>query len=469
MQVLRGLYSVGLFLWVSSFAGPALSQSVTTYHNDVQRTGANSAETALNTSNVTTGIFGKLFSLPVDAQIYAQPLYVPSVAIPGKGTHNVLYVATENNSVYAFDGDSPSQVLLWHVNLGPAVQTSSLLTDGCSDLCPQVGITSTPVIDLSRQAIYVAAEETNAQGQPVFYLHSLNIANGLERTGSPILISGQVSGSGTGSSNGVLVFSAQELFQRPALLEINGDIYVAFGAHQDNGNWNGWIFSYDGLSLRRLAVKCTTPNGSGAGIWQGGAGLASDGLGNIYAATGNGDFTAAYGGSDYGDSVIKLDAVGLAVTSYFSPWNTATLDSGDSDLGSGGVLVMPGSVVQLAPLLVAGGKDGIMIVLNTANLGGFNSSSDAGDTVQEWQATAPSYTSGLYGGSVYFNSNLYYWGGSETLQQYFFDGTSFSLAASGSFTIPTGGNATGAMSISSDAGAPGSSILWAPTGAVGER
>jgi hypothetical protein len=458
--------------------------SVTTASNDIQRSGVNKAETVLNVSNVRPGSFGKLFSFQVDGQIYAQPLYLPAVSIPGKGLHNVVYVATENDSVYAFDADSPSQTPLWTVSLGVPLQlnASTVLQEDCTDLCPQVGITSTPVIDVSRQAIYVVAEtRTNSPSQPVaFYLHALDVTTGHERTGSPALISGQVNGTGDASVNGVVTFNALQQIQRPALLEVNGSIYIAFASHQDDDPWHGWIFQYDGLSLRRLGVFCTSPNGSEAGIWQGGGGLASDGNGFIYAVTGNGDFNPP--ANDYGDSVLKIKASGLTLASYFSPWNTVCLGEADWDLGSGGPVIFQGSGAQNT-FIVAGGKDGRLILMNTTNLGGNNSSAltdnclggvgnpsnvdvtgvfDSGITaLQEWNASVGPPNS-LYADKVYFNNYLYVWPAGDVLHQYFFNGLfSTQPAHTGSAVIPINGIAVAALAISSNSNATGTGILWA--------
>jgi hypothetical protein len=420
--------------------------SVTTWHNDNGRTGANPNETILNTSNVNGATFGKLYSLPVDAQIYAQPLYVPSVAIPGNGTHNVLYVATENNSVYAFDADSSSTQPLWQVNLGVPVPSGE-------NIFPYIGILSTPVIDVSRQAIYLVAQ-TYANSNAQFYLHSLDITTGKDRVGSPVLISAQVPGVGAGSSNGTLSLVPFQCLQRTALLELNGNIYVGIGSHADHWPYHGWMLGFDGVSLRRIALKCYSPNGYGSAIWQGGAGLSADPAGNIYVATGNGDFNPAVG--DYGDSVLKLNAAGgLVMTSSFTPSIQQFLESADQDLGTGGVLVMPGSSLQIAPTVIAGGKYGQIYVLNGASLGGYNSTDQV---VQEW-----SLGSNRLGGNVFYNNMLYIWADGQTLLRYSFNGSSFTA-------IPPPQNAfqsdpayanSPAMSISANGLVPGTAILWA--------
>ena len=437
-----------LIVIVAALAGGSAAQvvSVTTWHNDNGRTGANPNETILNTSNVNPSSFGKLYSLPVDAQIYAQPLYVPSVAIPGNGVHNVLYVATENNSVYAFDADSSSPQALWHVNLGVPVPSGA-------NIAPYIGILSTPVIDVSRNAIYLVAEtyiNSNAQ----FYLHSLDITTGKDRVGSPALISGQVPGVGAGSSNGTVAFVPFQNLQRTALLDLNGKIYVGFGSHADTWPYHGWLFGFDGVSLRRLMVTCFSPNGYGAALWQGGAGLAADSTGNIYFATGNGDFNPAVG--DYGDSVLKLNApAGLVMTSTFTPHNQLQFESADLDLGSGGVLVMPGSPLLTAPMVLAGGKDGQIYLLNSANLGGYNPS-DA--VVQEWNSVSQ-----RFGGNVFYNNMLYVWCVGDALRMFSFDGNAFTPIPppQGAFQPYVSYSNSPAMALSANGLNPGTAILWA--------
>jgi hypothetical protein len=431
--------------------------SVTKYHNDNGGTGVNSEETILTTSNVTTDSFGKLYSLPVDGQIYAQPLYVPSVSIPGAGTTNVLYIATEHNSVYAFDADSSSSTPLWKVNMGTPLLCTSI--PHCNrDLLPEIGITSTPVIDVSRQAIYVVSE-TFIGGQATFKLHSLDLATGAEKSGSPVIIAGQSAGTSSEGTGSVVTFNPFMHWQRPGLLKLNGIIYIAFGGHQDTPPYHGWIFGYDGLSLRRVAVKNLSPDAGYTGVWQGGEGLTADNLGNIYLATGNGLMTASTGGRDYGDSVVKLNALSnLDVTSYFSPSDQSSINNADKDLGSGGALVVPGSVAQNGTMVIAGGKDGRIFVLNSASLGGYNTTDSV---IQRFQATQWAFS-----GKVYFNSALYTWGSGDYLKRFAFNGTSFSLASSSTFQNAFGYTNTPAMSVSANGTSNG--ILWASWSSGGQ-
>ncbi len=260
---LRALFALGV---VAAAVPVAAQVAVTTNRNDLNRTGANTNETILNTSNVNVDSFGKLFSRTVDGQIYAQPLYVPNVTIPGQGVRNVVYVATEHNSVYAFDADDATRwAPFWEVNLGP-----SAISPTNYDLVPEVGISGTPVIDQASGTMYVVAE-TYEIGQVVFRLHALDIATGGAKSGSPRIIQGSVPGTSVDSVGGVLAFRASMHFQRAGLLLLNGAVYVAFGSHQDTQPFHGWLFAYDATTLLQTAIKCFSPDTHSVGLWQGGS------------------------------------------------------------------------------------------------------------------------------------------------------------------------------------------------------
>ena len=351
---------------------------VTTYHYDVNRSGANLSETVLTTSNVSESTFAKLFSRAVDGQILAQPLYLPAVQIPGQGEHNVVYVATEHDSVFAFDADTASaSAPLWQVSLGTSLPASVI--DSTRDLLPEIGITGTPVIDTGSGTLYVVAE-TYENSNAVFRLHALDVTSGAEKFGGPMVIQGSVPGSGVGSSNDVLAFNPLMHWQRPGLLFANGKIYIGFGGHQDTEPYHGWMFAYDATTLLRTTIRCFSPNSSASGVWQAGVGLAADSAGFVYMQTGQGPFDINTGGSDYGDTIVKLDPNNnLAVTDYFTPSDQALLNSTDADFGSSGPLLIPGT-----SLGVSDGKDGIVYLWNQNNLGKYNSTNQV---VQEWQGT----------------------------------------------------------------------------------
>lgn len=343
-------------------AASALPQDVTTGGYGNARANANVSESILTPSNVKPGIFGKLFALPVDGQIYAQPLYRKNLAIPGNGSHNVVFVATMHNTVYAFDADSPGMPL-WSVNLGPSVPTSNYASDtgDYTDIEPENGILSTPVIDPATDTLYAVAATFNG-AHYAYTLHALDDTTGTERFGAPVAIAAQVPGAGDNSVNGSVAFDPSQHLQRPALLLSNGVVYVAFGSHGDAAPYHGWIMAYSAQNLQQqTALFNATPNGSGGAIWQSGRGLTADDAGNIYAVTSNGDTDFHTG---FSDTVLRLDPAELSVQDWFAPFNFEDLDDGDDDLGAAGAIPIEGTTY-----LVTGGKQGVIYVLDSANLG----------------------------------------------------------------------------------------------------
>ena len=434
----------------------ASSVSVLTQHNDSGRTGANLAETVLNTSNTNVAHFGKLFSRSVDGYIYAQPLYVPGLDIPGKGTHNVVYAATEHNSVYAYDADDPNaEAPLWQVNLGTSVPTSDISPD-YSDLKPEIGITSTPVIDLGSNTIYVVAKTKDLADLTYHQtLHALDIATGSEMPGSPVEIAASVSGSGAGSTNGTVTFDPLLQLNRPGLLLMNGVVYVAFGSHGDIGDYHGWVFGYSASSLQMVSVFNTTPDAWRGSVWQAGSGLATDGS-SIYLATANGTFDFDQGGRDCGDSVLKLSPVGgLSVADWFTPSNQAVLNAIDADLGSGGPLLIPGT-----SLLALCGKDGYLRLVDTNGMGNFDPATD--HDVQEFQAVSTQF----FGSPVYWEgestgtSRIYLWASGDFLKALSFDGGLFDPTPVSQSSMEAASGFV-AMSLSADDDQPSSGIVWA--------
>src|ERR1700719_614052 len=342
--------------------GAQAQTNVVTQHNDIARTGQNLNETILTPANVNSNTFGKLFSYPIDGQAYAQPLYVAGVTMgPGTvqagTTHNVVFVATQHDSVYAFDADSnggPNASPLWKITLldsahgaGPGATTVPSSDVGTDDITPEIGITATPVIDTNSNTIYVVGK-TKESGNYFQRLHALDITTGAEKSGSPVTLSAQVNGNGNGSSGGVVRFDPKLGNNRPALLLLNGTVYISFSSHVDQGPYHGWIMAYNAATLQQTSVFCPTANGAASGIWMSGAGLAADSInsGRLFVATGNGAFnaTAPYNNSmSYGDDIIRLEAGSgvLRVSDQFTAFNQAWLNNGDIDLGSGGVLVLP--------------------------------------------------------------------------------------------------------------------------------
>ena len=390
--------------------------SVLTYHNDLARTGQNLNETILTPANVSSGQFGPRFSYAVDGQIYAQPLYLPGVVIPGKGIHNVVFVATEHDSVYAFDADNYLAEPLWHASfLNPAqgVTTASASDLGCDSITPEVGITGTPVIDPDTRTLYVVAMTAEASlGGYVQRLHALDVTTGAERPGSPVEIQASVPGQGDGNST--VQFKPWFYKERAGLLLLDGVVYTSWSSHCDSGNYHGWIIGYkawswDAQGLQQAAVYTSTPDWDAGSFWQGGAAPAADTNGNIYVASANGTFDANMGGSDLGDSIIKLSmsstSKGLVAADYFAPYDAGLLDTEGLDLGSSGVLLLPDSAGSAAHphLLVGGSKQGTVYLLDRDNLGHFH----AGTDDQIVQSLVPQ-VGPTFGVPAYFNNTVYF-------------------------------------------------------------
>src|SRR5579862_8590078 len=426
---------------------------VLTQHNDNSRTGQNTHETYLTTSNVNVSNFGKLFARTVDGYIYAQPLYVPNLAIAG-GTHNVVYVATENNSVYAFDADNPNLTTpLWTVNLGTPVPSQDICTPpvyGCPyvDLVPQIGITATPVIDAGTDTIYVVAKTKNTSNNTYhFFLHALDLLTGSDKFGGPV-------------ETTATHFAPLYENNRAGLLldPVTNNIYIAFGSVGDYPTWYGFVMGYSASTLQQLAVKNVAPSATRGGIWGGGQGLVGDGVDSVYAVTSNGSYDVNTGGSDYGDSVLKLStSQSLRIVDYFTPDNQSYLGTNNVDLGSGGQVLIPNSSE-----LVGGGKDGVLRVLNTSNLGRFNPTFNA--DVQEWQAT-PGIIMGapIYWSSPVFGPAIYLWGPGDYLKAWTFNGTTFNTTPRTQSSISSvAGEANSVpLSVSSNGSQAGTGIIWA--------
>ncbi len=400
-----------LFLLFPLFA-PA--QNMLTYHDDNSRDGQNLKETTLTLTNVNSTEFGKKSTLSLDAEPLSQPLYVANVAVSGQGTHNVVYITSENDSVYAFDAEGSPATPLWHtsflINGAVAVPCANL---GSCDISPIVGITGTPVIDGTSNTLYVVAF-TLESGTYVQRLHALDITSGAEKFGGPVVISASVAGNGSGSSGGTISFNAQVQNQRAALLLSNGVVYIAWASFGDLGAYHGWVMGYEASTLAQVAVFNDTPNGSQGGIWQSAGGLSADSSGNILLQTGNGTFDAnTSGGIDYGDSFLKMSTSGgLSVTDYFTPDNQSTLAADDEDLGSTAGLIVPKQSGSFPDEITGAGKQGIIYLVNRDNMGKFNTGSNK--CIQ----TITGATGGYYGSPAYFNGAVYYAGTSDTLRRY---------------------------------------------------
>ena len=394
-----------------------------TYHNDNNITGLNPKESVLTPANVNATQFGKLFTRALDGYVFAQPLYVPNVNIAGKGTFNVVYVATEHDSVYAYDADGGVSSALWHRSFIDS--SSGITTVPASDIFnnydegPEVGITSTPVIDPSSGTMYVVAV-TKENGSYFQRLHALDITTGAEKFGGPVAISGSVSGTGLGAVNGVVSFDPLLENQRAALLLANGNVYVAFSSHGDGGNNHGWLFAYDASSLSRVAFWCTSPNDWDAAIWGAGSGLAADGSGNIFAVTSNGTFDYNSGGKDVADSYVKLSA-SLGILDYFTPYDQQTLNTDDLDAGASGVLLVPDAQSNTihTHLAIGSNKRGDVYVIDRDNMGKYQTSSNTNIVQYLPRALGQNSEDDQYFGvGAYWNGNLYFAGSYDNLKQF---------------------------------------------------
>jgi hypothetical protein len=416
---------------------------VTTYHNDIARTGQNTTETILTQANVNKTTFGLLRNLAVDGRVDAEPLYLSQLSVAGSA-HNVVFIMTEHGSAYAFDSDTGAQ--LWKVSLLGSGETSSD-DRGCSQVSPEIGITSTPVIDRAAGAhgiLYAVAMSKN--GSTYFQrLHALDITTGDELPGGPVTVQATYPGTGANSSGGQVVFDAKQYKERAALLLLNGVIYTSWASHCDFNPYTAWIIGYNQTTLAQTSVLDLTPNGSEGSIWQSGGGLAADPQGNIYVLMANGTFetTLDANGSpnkqDYGNGFVKVSTSGgtLKVADYFDMSNTVNESGGDVDLGSGGAMVLPDLTYGTAGTLnlaVGAGKDGNIYVVNRNNMGKWNASSN-----NVYQELPGAVSNGVWGVPAYFNNTVYYCDQGGTLKS--FSITSGKLAAApvqtgASFTYP---------------------------------
>ncbi len=396
---------------------------VTTSQYDNARTGANLNESILTPTNVNIKQFGKVFSFPVDGPIYAQPLYLSGVEVPGKGVHNVVYVATEHDSVYAFDADGQTPEPLWKVGFAhpdAGVTPVPARDVDCPFISPEVGITSTPVIDLKTGTLYVLARTKERKGtfsadEYVQRLHALAITSGVEKFGGPVAIQASVPGRGAGSSGGQVNFNPLRDNPRASLLLVNDRVYLTWASSCDVGPYHGWVMAYDAHTLAQAGVFNTSPDAQESGIWAGDTGPAADKYGNIFVATGNGTFDAANNGRDYGDSVLKLGwrSGKLDVLDYFTPYNQDGLNRNDKDLGSGGVVLLPDQAGAQVHVLVVTGKGAVIHVLNRDTLGKFHADDDS-NALQEL-AAAPDEA---FGAAAYWNGHVYYQFSKDTLKDF---------------------------------------------------
>ncbi len=410
---------------VSNSAGTATSAAATltvnsvsattdvlTYHDDLARTGQNLTESILTTSNVTSATFGKIGFYPVDGRVDAQPMYASNVAVPGKGTHNVLIIPTEHDSVYALDADSGS--ILWQTSMLAGGETPSDPRN-CGQVSPEIGVTATPVIDRTRGpngAVYVVAMSKNGSTYHQ-RLHALDLALGTELFGGPVEVQASYPGTGDNTNGTDVIFDPAQYKERVGLLLMNGTVYTGWASHCDIQPYTGWIIAYDASSLLQTSVLNVVPNGGQGALWASGAGLAADNSGNIYFLDANGDFDTSMNASgfpsngDFGNAFIKLSTSGgLAVADYFEMFTQQQENSTDTDLGSGGALVLPdltNGAGQTVHLAVGAGKDTNIYVVNRDAMGKFSPNSN-----NIYQELAGALPGGVYSMPAYFNSTVYY-------------------------------------------------------------
>ena len=463
--------SANATVYVSNYAGTF------TYHNDNLRTGQNSNETVLTPANVNQSQFGKLFSYPIDGIAFASPLYVANVSIPGKGSHNVAYVATEHDSVYAFDADGLSNTPLWKVSfLGSGVTTVPCGDTGeCGDIPVEYGITGTPVIDQTTGTLYVVAATKENGTSHVQRLHALDIATGAEKFGGPVVLSGNVAGTGDGSTGSTVPFDPLYECQRPGLLLSNSVVYIGFGSHGDIHPWHGWVLGYNAANLQQqVMIYNVTPNAYGGGIWQGGGGLATDATGNIYFTTSNGTFDVNTGGVDFGDTVEKLAPSG-SVVDYFTPHDQQNMDVNNLDFGAAGPVLLVDQPNSPYPHeLITAGKGGTIYVINRDNMGHYNANND-NQIVQSLPGILPhgDQEIGNFSTPVYFNGYVYFAAVNDYLKAFQLSNGLLSTTPTsqspeiypirgGSFAISANGNTNGIIWAVQNNGAAPDNDIGAP-------
>ena len=448
-----------------------------TQHYDAARSGWNNNETALTPATVGGGKFSLAFSQDVDGQIYAQPLYVGGLDLPSFGVRNVVFVATEAGSVYAFDADVPDPVTpgtpgpYWHTSLVPAGErpfnTKTDLHNTCVDLMPEVCITSTPVIDRAAGIMYVTAKTIATRGGVAHYrLHALQLTDGTPRQ-PPVEITGSVAGNGATSKGGRISFDPKFQHNRPGLLLAGGRLYLGFASHCDHSPYYGWILGYEAATLAQVAVFNAAPDQSrrpvppkggfanqGAGIWQGGLGIAADAQGFLYCQTGNGPSDLDLGGKDGGDSVLRLTP-NLALAGYFTPADEAHLDKADLDLGSGGVMVLPDQPGPHPHQMVGCGKEGIVYLMDRESPGGFH-------TQDHLLGNLPGAAlHGVYGGPAYYHGHqgqrIFYCGKASTLRSISLNNTHLQVIGQTADTFPF---PPSTPVVTSNGSAAGTGVVW---------
>ena len=452
--------SASITIGVTDLAG------VFTYHNNLSRDGSNPSEYAITPSNVTNATFGKLFSCTVDGAIYAQPLWVANLTVGGV-KRNVAFVATQHEGLYAFDADVNTTPCtpLWQANLidtahggnsaetsVPSGTTGNLVGAGFGDITPEVGVTGTPVIDPSTNTLYVVSKSVIALG-PTFYqrLHAIDLTTGNEKAGSPVTIAGTYPGTGDGGTT--VAFNARQENQRPGLALVNGIVYIAWASHEDKAPYYGWVMGYNASNLTQASILNVTPNVHYGGIWMSGGAPAADSSNNLYLTTGNGTFDATNTTgptNDYGDSFLKLTG-GLSVSQYFTPSSHASLNANDQDFGAGGAAILVDQLSgPVSHLVIGGGKDGYLYLLNRDAMGGLGDANAS----QRFNFGNPILSTGAF-----WNNTFYMAGLNGKLQAFSFN------TSTGKFNTPNASQSSATYGFGSTPSVSSSSttngIVWA--------
>ena len=430
---------------------------ITTYKYDLARTGQNLTESTLTTANVKSSSFGLLRVLKADGKVDAQPLYLSGLTVQG-GTHNVVFVATENDSVYAFDADSGTA--LWKVSLLKSGETPTEPVDGCSQITPQIGITATPVIDRSAGAhgtLYVVAMSKDGSANYYQRLHALDVTTGAELLGGPVTITASYPTQG-----GAMSFDARQYAERAALLLANGTVYTSFTSHCDSPPYSGWVIAFSQASLAQTAAFNAAPNsgGSGPAIWMAGGGPAADAAGNVYLLTANGAFETALDSNgfpnraDYGNTFLKLAGGSLAVSDYFTMSNAVAESSADMDLGSGGILLLPDltdASNATQHLAVGAGKDGNIYVVSRDSMGKFSASGN-----HIWQELDGVLAGGIWSTPAYYKQSVYFGPNGGSLRAFTISGAKLATGSASANSYPYPGTSP---AVSANGTANG--IVWA--------
>lgn len=456
--------AIGTLIWVAVCCQAGFGQvNVLTYHNQNSRCGQNLSETILGPGRVTSSHFGKLLNVPLDGKIDAQPLFVSGLSMPGRGTHNVVFAASEHDSVYAFDANNGS--IFWHVSLLKPGETTSD-NRGCGQVTPEIGITATPVVDLTagpHGTIYLVAMSKDSNGNYYQRLHALDLTTGAEEFGGPQAVKATYPGTGANSSKGMVIFDPKQYKDRAGLLLLNGVVYTSWGSHCDYNPYTGWLIGYDRLTLAQTSVFNFAPNGSEAALWNSGGGPAADSQGNIFVSVANGTFDTSLNSQgfprsgDFGNAFVKLSLQSgkLVAVDYWTMDNTNSESGSDTDLGSGSIMLLPYQVDasgKARHLAVGAGKDSNLYVVDRDNMGKFDSTSDA--TI--YQQLTGALPGGVWANPAYFGNYVYFGSVNSTVQAFQFSNARLSPASATthSFTYP---------GVTPSISASGSSnpILWA--------